>query len=112
MLGFSGGSRFRVEIGLGLGTWRLQAPNPHQGSGLPEGLSQGTRDGAGQDPLLATKTTHLDKPLVVEAFGILSGAAAGPGKRHGELPHSFQSQPALLLDPRHVMLSDVGIGSP
>ena len=36
-LGFSGGSRFGV--GLGLGPRRLQARNPQQGSDLPEGLS-------------------------------------------------------------------------
>ena len=42
----------------------------------------------------------------------ISGAAAGPGKRHGELPGALASQPAPLLDPRRVMLSDVGIGSP
>ena len=49
-------------------------------------------DGAGQDPSLAAKATHVDKPLVEEASGILSGAAAGPGKRHGELPGSLPSQ--------------------
>ena len=37
--------------------------------------------------------------------------ASGPGKRHGELPGSMPSQPALFLDPRRVVLSDVGIGS-
>ena len=36
-LGFGAGSRFGV--GLGLGPRRFQAPNPQQGSGLPEGLS-------------------------------------------------------------------------
>ena len=38
-LGFVGGSRFGVGIGLGLGPRRFQAPNPQQGSGLPERLS-------------------------------------------------------------------------
>ena len=38
-LGFGGGSQFGVGLGLGLGPRRLQAPNPQQGSGLPEGLS-------------------------------------------------------------------------
>ena len=38
-LGFGGGSRFGVGLGLGLGPMRFQAPNPQQGSGLPEGLS-------------------------------------------------------------------------
>ena len=38
-LGFGGGSPFGVGLGLGLGPRRLQAPNPQQGSGLPEGLS-------------------------------------------------------------------------
>ena len=73
---------------------------------------EGTRDGASQDPSLAVKATQVDKPLVEEASGILSGAAAWPGKRHGELPGALPSQPAPLLDPRRVMLSDVGIGSP
>ena len=35
-LGFGEGSRF--GLGLGLGPRSLQAPNPQQGSGLPEGL--------------------------------------------------------------------------
>ena len=38
-LGFGGGYRFGVGLGLGLGPRRFQAPNPQQGSGLPEGLS-------------------------------------------------------------------------
>ena len=38
-LGFDGGSRIRVGLGLGLGPRSFQAPNPQQGSGLPEGLS-------------------------------------------------------------------------
>ena len=37
-LGFSGGSRLVVWLGLGLGPWKLLAPNPQQGSGLHEGL--------------------------------------------------------------------------
>ena len=39
-------------------------------------------------------------------------AAAGPGKRHAELPGSMPSEPALLLDHRHVVLTDFGIESP
>ena len=39
-------------------------------------------------------------------------AAAGPAKRHGEVPGSMLSDPAPLLDCRHVVLSDLGIGSP
>ena len=39
------------------------------------------------------------------------GAATRPGK-HGELPGSMPRQPAPLLYPRRVVLSDVGIGSP
>ena len=39
-------------------------------------------------------------------------AAAGPGKRHAELPGSMPGKPALLLDPRCMVLSDFGIGSP
>ena len=61
---------------------------------------------------MAAKATHFVPPVVEEASGILSGAAAGPGKRHGELQGSFPSQSAPLLDPRLVMLSDVDIGSP
>ena len=38
-LGFGGWSWFDVGLGLGLGPRRLQALNPQQGSGLPEGLS-------------------------------------------------------------------------
>ena len=111
-LGFGGGFRFPVGLGLGLGARRFQAPNPQQGSGLPERLIEGTRDGAGQDPSLAATATHVVPPVVEEASGILSGAAAGPAKQHGELPGSLSSHPAPLLDPRGVMLSDVGIGSP
>ena len=103
-LGFGGGFRFAVGLGLGLGPWRFQAPNPQQGSGLPEGLIEGTRDGAGQDPSLAATATHVVPPAFEEASGILSGDSAGPGKRHGELPGSLPSQPAPLLDPRRVML--------
>ena len=73
---------------------------------------EGTRDGAGQDPSLAATATNVAPPTVEEDSGILSGAAAGAGKRHGELPGSLTGQPAPLLDPRRVMLSDVGIGSP
>ena len=39
-------------------------------------------------------------------------AAPRPRKRHGELPGSMPSQLAPLLDPRPVVLSDVGIGAP
>ena len=39
-------------------------------------------------------------------------AAARLGKRHAELPGSMPCEPALLLDPRHVVLLDIGIGSP
>ena len=38
-LGFGGGSRFGLGLGLALGPRGLQALNPQQGSGLPEGLS-------------------------------------------------------------------------
>ena len=38
-LGFGEVSRFGVGLGLGLDPCRFQAPNPQQGSGLPEGLS-------------------------------------------------------------------------
>ena len=88
-LGFGGGFRFAVGLGLGLGPRRFQAPNPQQGSGLPEGLIEGTRDGAGQDPYLVATSTHVVPPAVEEASGILSGAATGPWKRHSELPGSL-----------------------
>ena len=78
----------------------------------PKGSVEGKRAGVGQDPFLAAKATHVDLPLVQEASGILSGAAARPRKRHGELPGSMPSQPAPLLDRRRVVLSEVGIGSP
>ena len=39
VLGFGAGSRFGVGLVLGLGPRRFQAPNPQQGSALPEGLS-------------------------------------------------------------------------
>ena len=39
-------------------------------------------------------------------------AAARPGKRHGELPGSMPSQLAPLLDPRTVVLLEVGFGAP
>ena len=39
-------------------------------------------------------------------------AAAKLGKRHGELPGSMPSDPAPLNNPRSVVLSDFGIGSP
>ena len=61
---------------------------------------------------MAAKVTHVDKPMAEEPSGILSGAAAGSGKRHGEPPGSLPSQSAPLLYPKRVMLSDLGIGSP
>ena len=65
-----------------------------------------------QDLSLAALATDDDLSLVEEASRILLVAAAGPGKRHGELPGSMPIQPASLMDPRCVVLSDVGIGSP
>ena len=32
-------------------------------------------------------------------------------KRHGKLPGSMPSEPALLMDPRRVVSSDFGIGT-
>ena len=78
----------------------------------PKGSVEGKRAGVGQDPFLAAKATNVDLPLVQEASGILSGAAARPRKRHGELPGSMPSQSALPLDSSRVVLSDVGIRSP
>ena len=109
-LGFGGGSRFGVGFGLGLGTRRFQALNPHQGSGLPKGLVEGTRDGAGQDPFLAATVTHVVSPAFEDVSGFLSGAAAGPGKRHGELPGSLPSQPATLQDPRSLCCQTLELG--
>ena len=78
----------------------------------PKGSVEGKRAGVGQDPFLAAKAIHVDTPLVVEASGTLSGAVAGLGRRHGELPGSMPSQSALPLDSSRVVLSDVGIRSP
>ena len=39
-------------------------------------------------------------------------AAVRPGKRHGEVLDSMPSDSAPFLDPRRVVLSDLGIGSP
>ena len=39
VLGFSGGSRFGVGLGLGLAPRRLQGPNTEQGTGVREGMS-------------------------------------------------------------------------
>ena len=61
---------------------------------------------------MTLKVSHVYGPLVGEASGIPRAAAAGPGKRHGELPGSMPSEPAPLVDPRPVVLSDFGIGSP
>ena len=60
--GFGGGSRFGVGLGLGVRPRKLQALNPQEGSGLPERLMEGTREGAGQHPSLAAKAIHLDPP--------------------------------------------------
>ena len=38
-LGFGGGYRFTVALGLGIAPRRLQGPKPKQGSGRREGLS-------------------------------------------------------------------------
>ena len=39
VLRFVGGTQFGVGLMLGLGLWKLQAPNPQEGTGLPERLS-------------------------------------------------------------------------
>ena len=39
-------------------------------------------------------------------------AADAPWKQHGDVPGSMLSNPAPLHDPRRVVLSDFGIGSP
>ena len=73
-LGFSGGSRFGV--GLGLGPRRLQARNPQQGSGLPEGLSGVQKGWCRSGSVFVCKATHVIGPLVEEASGILSGSCS------------------------------------
>ena len=60
---------------------------------------------------MTAKATQVDPALDEEASGILSRAAVGPEKRHGELPESMPSQGAQLLDHRRLVLSDVGIVS-
>ena len=39
-------------------------------------------------------------------------ASAGPEKRHAEIPGSILNDPALLLDPRRMVLSDFGFVCP
>ena len=65
-------SLFGLGLELGLGPWWFQAPNPHRAVVSPKGRFEGTRDGAGQDPSLAATATHVGKPLVEDASGILS----------------------------------------
>ena len=71
-LGFGGGSRF----GVGLGPRRLQARNPQQGSGLPEGLSGVQKGWCRSGSVFVCKATHVIGPLVEEASGILSGSCS------------------------------------
>ena len=73
---FSGGFRLGVGSGFGLGPRRLHALNPQSCSVLPEGWFEGTREGASQDQMLASKATQLYGPLVGEASGILSGSCS------------------------------------
>ena len=75
-LSFRGGSRFGVGLGLGLGPRRFQAPNPQQGSGLPEGLSGEQKGWCRSGSVFVCKATHVIGPLVEEASGILSGSCS------------------------------------
>ena len=56
--------------------------------------------------------TQIYGPIFGQASGPSQAAEAGPWKEHGEVPGSMPSDPAPLRDPRHVVLSDFGIGSP
>ena len=73
---FPGVSRFGVGSGLGFGPRRLQARNPQQGSGLPEGLSGVQKGWCRSGSVFVCKATHVIGPLVEEASGILSGSCS------------------------------------
>ena len=75
-LGFGGGSRFGVGLGLGLDP-RSSRRRPHSRVVVSsKGCGDGTRDGAGQDPSLAAKATHVVPPVVEEASGIHLGSCS------------------------------------
>ena len=72
---------------------------------------EGTKEGAGQNQNFFQRPQNSMGHRSGRPQEFSGADAAGPGKRHGELPGSMLSQPAPLLDPRHVVLSDGGIGS-
>ena len=113
-LGFGGGSRFGVGLGLGLGLGpKAPGAEPTAGQWSPRKAELRAH---GTVPVrirlwLPRAQTSIGpwSRRLLESF---HAAAARPGKRHGELPGSMPSQLAPLLDPRTVVLSDVGFGAP
>ena len=101
-----------VRLGVGLGPRRLQAPNAQQGRSLPEGLSGGRKGGCRSGSYFGCQGHTRPWALVEEASGILQGSCSRAWKPHAELPASMPSESAPLLDPRRVVVSDVGIGTP
>ena len=69
------------------------------------------REVAGQDQSLASKATQLLGPWSGRPQESSQKAAAGPGNQHGELPGYIASDPAPILYPRCVVLSEFDIGS-
>ena len=80
-----GGGYGSCRVRVRLGSQELQAAKRQQGSGLPEGLSEGTKEGADHDQSWAAKATHVDGPMDREASGIPSDSCSRAWKRHGEL---------------------------
>ena len=66
----------------------------------------------GRIRLCSSEATQLYERLVGEDSGILSGSCNKHGKGYGELPDTIPTDHATLQDPRRMVLSDVGIGSP
>ena len=77
----------------------------------PKGSVEDTRDAARQDLSLSARPHMSIGPWLWRPPESSRASAARPGTRHGELPGSILSHPAPRLDPRRVVLSDVGIGS-
>ena len=67
---------------------------------------------AGQYQSLAAKATYVHGPLVGRSQESPLASAAGLGQGQCELPSCMLSELAPLVDPRLVVLSDVGFGSP
>ena len=78
---------------------------PEHFSGLPEGLSSGHKGEF-------RSRVRLYERLAGEDSGILSGSCNRHEKRYGELPDTISGDHATQKDPRRMVLSDVGIGSP